>query len=498
MEPETKTKTLSLTKIDMAVGAVFLALIATVSWFLFATSGNAFLMDDVARSERLIRQAGTFTIAYDQPLETYEPTDSSAVTRAYLSNTYDGLVQFDQDFNLKPALALSWGMLGDTTWQFKLRPNVIFHDGSIFDAEDVVVSLERAGLVAIERVEVVDDLTIRVETTDVYPMLLNALTTIWMVPSETGADVRTPIGTGPYRFLVEQEEEWQFERFSDYWGKAPSYPELVLKYVPDKLDRFDGILNGEIDVLAQTPPGFVDALLEAGYPIASLPTLEVNFLLFDWQDSNSPFRHDALREAVVSAIDTEALTSMASDYAHPINQFVSRGVFGYNPDLDGIPYDPQHAEEVVDDLGGDWALTLDVPAGLEDSLGAYVEESLETIGLNVTVQGWEADDYATRIDSGQSNFYFLAWRSDLGNASDFFNHVAYGRFNDGLDQLIDIADRNLLEAVRLEQFQDLMTEVVEDEIIGIPLFESDSLITIQPELHWEPRMDNLILAADFY
>lgn len=494
MQPS-RTKTAILTRVDWAVGAVLLAAILLVGWLLFSGQNSDYLMGDVSRSDQVVRDSGTLTVAYAQPLSTYNATATDALSRAYLANSYEGLTRLDHDFNLQPGLALSWGMLDDMTWQFKLRPSVKFHDGSIFTAQDVIASLDRAGFSGGE-VTVLNDFTIQIETDDTNPILDTELSSIWISPSELGDVLRTPVGTGPYQFLQEQENAWSFQRFDDYWGDAPSFPELVLRYESDKLARFEGLLDGSIDVLAETPPSFVDSLLQAGYPVASLPNLEVNFLLFNWENSGSKFRHKTLREAMAFALNRETVADMGSEFAHSVNQFVSRGVFGYNPRLEGIDYDLAHAQDLLQELGNVGQLTLDLPEGL-DVLGDYVEDQLALLDVNLQTRIWPSDEYSELLENGDSDFYFLAWRSDLGDASDFFNNVVYENFDDGMDQLIERANRNVLESVRLEELQELMGKVVMSEVIGIPLFESDSLITIQPELKWEPRMDNLILAADF-
>lgn len=508
----------SLSRMDLGVGVFFAVALSVIGWFLFSSMESGVLFNDVSQSDHLVRNEGTLTIAYDQPLTTYEPTGSGVVNRGYLVNTYETLVRFDRDFNVEPSLALSWGALDDDVWQFKLRPNVVFHDGSTFDADDVVASIERAqsddsqiqSLVSnVARVEAVDPLTIQIETAAPDPTLLNKLTLLWIIPSETGKTVSSPVGTGPYRFLREQDGDWQFERFEDYWGESPSYPELWLQWMPDKFERYESFLSGDVDVLAQVPPVFVDPLLQMGYPISSLPSLEVNFLLFDTQDDRSPVRHRELREAIRLALNPERLVELTSGYAHPVSQFVSRGVFGYNSDLQVSTYDVEQARSIVSDLGTTLTVSLDLPEGLE-SLGAYVENQLASIGLTPTVTYWAAETYADRIRSGESDFFFLAWRSETGDAGDFFTTLVhsptdeYGSMNasryrnEAVDDWIETMDRNPLESVRLDQLKDLMAQVVNEDVIGVPLFESDTLVAIQKELsEWEPRMDNLILASDF-
>jgi peptide/nickel transport system substrate-binding protein len=468
----------------------------------------------------VVYSEGTLRIAYDQPWSSYEPTLSNVSDRAYASNIYETLVAFDRDFNFKPGLAVSWGMLDETTWQFKLRPNVMFHDGSAFTAEDVAASFERASdhsdsgsqylVSTLEDWQIVDDYTLQLTTSRPDPTLLNKFTQLFIVPAELGESVPTPIGTGPYAFSRQVgEAEWVLARFDDYWGDLPAYPAVSLQSVPEKFDRYQAFLNEEIDVLAQVPPVFVDPLLSLDYSIASLPTLEVSMLLFG-DDASSPLRLHSIREAIRLALDPNALMKFTSDYAQPASQFVSRGVLGYEPDLDVIDVDLEAASQMVTDYGRAVTITLDLPEGFEE-FGAYVESRLDLIGIDLTVAYHASADYADWVSSGQSDFYFFGWRNTSGDATDFFTNVVhsydaeagYGAHNPGhydsdiLDQWVEEADEQVLEVSRVKQLKDLMTYVVEESVLGIPLFESDSLVAIQPGLDWEPRLDNLILASDF-
>jgi len=500
--------------VDMIVGAVFLALIVATGMAMLAIDSD-YLYGDVTNSEEVIRTSGTLSIVYDQPLNTYESTASGVVTRGYLANVYEGLDQFDRDFNVRPALALSWGMVDDMTWQFKLRPHVQFHDGSSLGTDDVKESIERAqqdadsevqDLVArVSNVKLIDDVILQIETDRPDPTLLNKLALLPIAPAELKSPVASPIGTGPYVFLRSLgDAEWQFERFDDYWGDLPSFPELSIKWISDKLDRYEALVSGEVDILGQVPPVFVSPLLEQDYLVASLPSLEVHFFMFDSESENSPFRHEEVREAVAYALDIPGLTSLASEFASPASQFVSRGVFGYNPDLDPFIYDTAEATKLLRSLGKDnWEVTLDLPEGLE-GLGEYVANKLEDVDIETEVQIWPAEAYETLIRSGGSDFYFLAWRSETGDASDFFTNIVHsdgalnsGGFKDvGVDELIEEMEQNVLESTRLDQLQELMELITKEMVIGVPLFETDTLIGASPDLSWEPRMDNLILANE--
>jgi peptide/nickel transport system substrate-binding protein len=140
---------------------------------------------------------------------------------AMARNIFDGLVNQDAKQQIQPALAVSWRTIDDTTWEFKLRPNVKFHDGSDFTAEDVVASIKRVPLAsknspssfaayvkAITEVSAVDPLTVQIKTDGPTPLLLNNLSRISILPAEmekaTTQEMNSGkgvVGTGPFKFV---------------------------------------------------------------------------------------------------------------------------------------------------------------------------------------------------------------------------------------------------------------------------------------------------------
>lgn len=159
---------------------------------------------------------------------------------AMARNIFDGLVNQDAKQQIQPALAASWKTIDDTTWEFKLRPNVKFHDGSDFTADDVVASIKRVPLAsknspssfaayvkAITDVTAVDPLTVRIKTDGPTPLLLNNLSRIAILPAEmektTTEDMNSGkgvIGTGPFKFVSwTPDDNVVVARNDGYWGE---------------------------------------------------------------------------------------------------------------------------------------------------------------------------------------------------------------------------------------------------------------------------------------
>lgn len=165
---------------------------------------------------------------------------------------FDKLVQMDADSRMIPGIATSWKTIDDKTWEFKLRRGIKFHDGSEITAADVVFSIDRVPQVpnspgpftaytkAIQKIDVVDPYTIRVQYAAPYPLAPNDLSTTYIVSKKiaTGASTedcnsgKAAGGSGRYKFArYENGERVELVRNDSYWGEKPAYEKVQFKPV---------------------------------------------------------------------------------------------------------------------------------------------------------------------------------------------------------------------------------------------------------------------------
>ena len=122
----------------------------------------------------------------------------------------------------------------------------------------------------------------------------------------------------------------------------------------------------------------------------------------------------------------------------------------------------------------------------------------------MTINYLSFDRLRAKIFAKKSEIFYLGWRSEIGDASGFYENVVYseGRFNGGnfenkkVDQLIQLSTKNLDDKKRLDQFQEIMRIIVEEEIIGVPLFETDVIYGVKAGVRFSPRLDGYILASE--
>jgi peptide/nickel transport system substrate-binding protein len=290
---------------------------------------------------------------------------------------YEALLDIDSNLAIVPQLAMAWRIVDSTHWEFELRPNVRFHDGAPFTAEDVVFSLDRARAKAsdiqtsvanIAAVEAVGDHTVQITTTAPDPLLWMRLSSV-AIMSEAWAEkhnVRVPTGlgtgeetfasrhangTGP--FVLEEFEpqgRWVVIRNPNWWGDAEyahNIDRIVHTYKSDE-ENLAALLDGEIDLLQQPIySGLAQIRRNPNLQLVHRPKLFTAFFGFDQasqelRTSNikgkNPFKDKRIRQAMAHAIEFESvLRPLMGELFLPAGMLVAPGVNGYAPDLDEPP-----------------------------------------------------------------------------------------------------------------------------------------------------------------
>jgi peptide/nickel transport system substrate-binding protein len=485
--------------------------------FLFV-SGELFLKKqsvDYKGSE--VSSLKNLRVVYPDLTYSLEPTLADPLVRQRLVNIYEPLVKHTRYLDDEPCLALSWGLLDDLTWQFQLRPNVYFHDGSSFGASDVSASINRAKSSSISEisdivsnissVDVIDDLNILIKTVEPDPLLLDKLSFVLIIPSEyEETDLSwEPVGTGPYKFASSEESlnKIVLNRFDDYWRSGVKFEEVSLLSFVDKAERVMALVNGDADLIVFVPTDAAESLKKAGFPILSVPTLEVQFLLFNL--SSELMRSSDLRQVISYSIDQESLIDeLGSFYVKSLNQFVSNGVFGFNPNIADHIFNPKLASELVvsNNLSG-VTLQVHLPLGFE-VLGEHIRKSLSAVGLSPVISYMELDRLLLSMERGDADIYFMAFKSALGDSIEFLNSMVrsdgdfnvFSYVNENVDYLIKGALVDFDNKKRLSNLQEVMRIIIEDDYIGVPLFEYESLFSFSEEIDLKPRIDGLIYFDD--
>lgn len=481
----------------------------SLSFLLFVSFFSSLLS---CSGQNVDEEGEKVTIAYAEALSSFSPLNYQSNNRKYLSNIYETLVRYDNTFNYDTSLATSWGRIDDYTWEFRLRTDVYFHDGTTFDASDVIYSLEAAIhdensqlsslLGNIASVEESDDGKVIMKTKKVDPLFLNKLVNVYIFPAGY-LDFKAPVGTGPYLFYGYEDNVMNLKRFDYYWGAKPYFAEAALQSILNPEDRVKAIRSGSVNVLANIPPQSAETLRAENIQIVIFPSLELSSIMFNFERI---FADDNLREAVSFALSTDFAEKFGAGYLLPTNQFAAFGIFGYSKRNVNRIQDLEKAMEIRLRHEGTVDVVFDIPIGLE-KLAEQVVADLKEIDINVTVNPLSATDLQDKIVSGQSDMYFFGWKYDLADVSDFFEVVIHGKvdnygafngmgyINEDVDAKIEEAGQ-ILDINRRRVLLDAVSEQILQDQVGIPLFEAELLYGVRPEYIWKSRSDGLILASE--
>jgi len=353
---------------------------------------------------------------------------------------FDALTVFDKSGQLKPGLALSWQNTSPTTWEFTLRPNVMFQSGRSMDATAVVDSLKillppsgkayyvYPNLDTLEDVRVINPLTIEVITKTPDPILPQRLSLAMIVDpvawQALGPEqfARTPVGTGPYSV-----KDWgagnkrlKLEAFDGSWRKPISVTEIEMITIPEPTGRMQALLSGVVDVVEQAAQikgiGEYEELKSFAYS-----TSQVSMLVFRVVgNKQSPVANKDVRKALSHVVNRAAISEVIFDrQVEPANQPVTPDVNGYVDTLPEAVYDPEFARSLLRDTGFDQGINLKaryVNSTAEDEL-----EMLQFIAQDARKVGVQIDLVPTTLQN-----YFSMWQSGEWGDTDMFLALSDG------------------------------------------------------------------------
>ncbi len=286
---------------------------------------------------------------------------------------YNGLIKFDRDMKIVGDLATDWSVGEDgVTWTFHLRDGVRFHDGSAFNAESVRRNFARVLdpaqahkrlplFEAIEKVEVVDDLTVNIVTR--YPFGPFEPTMAHVSGSIVNPDLaeahgknygttpETTSGTGPYKVVRWRKDlEVVLERNDDYWGEKGKLKRIIYRPLPEAASRVIALESGDVDVITHVPPTDV-ARLEGVEDIVILKEPSIGAQQFRFHCKREPFTNPKVRQAIAYAVDRRVifenlLPGLALASTGPLTSRM-RG----RADLGEFPYDPEKAKALLAEAG---------------------------------------------------------------------------------------------------------------------------------------------------
>ncbi|WP_281979155.1 ABC transporter substrate-binding protein [Pseudorhizobium flavum] len=461
---------------------------------------------------------------------------------AMARNIFDGLVNQDDKQQLRPGLAISWKALDDTTWEFKLRERVKFHDGSDFTADDVVASIKRVPLAsanspssfapyvkAITEVTVVDPMTVHIKTAEPTPLLPNNLSRIAILPAEMETTTteemnagKGVVGTGPFKFVSwSPDDNVVLSRNDAYWGDKAQWDKVTFRVFKNSSARVAAILSGDVDMIESIPTADTKRLeSESHLRVTNVASNRVMYLHMDQDRDVSPFATGPdgknpllkadIRRALSLSLNRQAIVDRIMDgQGIPAGQLVPEGYFGFDPSIDVDPYDPETAKELLAKAGYPDGFQLTFHASNDrypndSKIAQAIGQFFSRIGVKTEVSTLPGSVYFSRASNLEFSFIMGGAAVETGEASGVLGPLLEtygeksgqgnrGRYsNPEFDKALNEA-RSTLDDAKREELLQKATEIAMGDLGVIPVFYLANTWASKAEFSYPGRSDGYTL-----
>lgn len=419
--------------------------------------------------------AQTLTIGVRGGPDSIDPHFTATGSHAEaLKHVFDTLVWSGDGLELEPRLAESWRPVNDSTWEFKLRRGVKFHDGSDFTAQDVKFSIERIPVVSgpnpttiyvrrVKEAKIIDPYTLQVVTDGPAPTLPNDFIRLFIVSSKAAAGLtkdtaneafnsgKSAIGTGPYKYVSWQPKgDLVLARNDAFWGPKEPWARHVRKEIANDAARVAQLKAGQLDLINRVPDSDVATLKrDPKLALEVIDTVYVFNVELDMRDKannvtakdgsalpKNPFQDLRVREAIDLAIDRKALAEVAMEgLGKPVNQMVTPSIFGFNKSLGERKYDPAAARKLLADAGYpngfkmQFSFTQDRLPG-DRQVGTSIAQMLAAVGIDAQANAQPAAVFFPARTRGDYSASMSGWGTLTGEAHYTLSSLAHSNDKD--------------------------------------------------------------------
>jgi peptide/nickel transport system substrate-binding protein len=424
-----------------------------------------------------------------------------------LRHVFDTLVMADDKLQLKPGLAVSWKSIDETTWEFKIRQGVKFHDGSELTAEDVKFSIDRIPVVTgpmsmtiytkqVRDTRVVDKYTLHVRTKAAAPTLPNDFIRLFVVSKSIGMEARNEqfnsgkaaIGTGPYRFVSwAPKGDMVMKRFDGFWGEKQHWEQVIRKEIPSDPARMAALKSGQVDLVNYVPATdyasmqrdkSVDTFIaDTVYILNITPNVKETLpkpVKVDGKEiAANPLRDARVREAMDLAIDRKTLVRIVLEgLGRPANQLMPANFFGGSKNLPERPFDVNKAKQLLTDAGYPKGFEIDffctnnrLPG--DSAVCEALSQMWARAGLKVNANALNGTVFFPAQQKGEYSLWMSGWGTLTGEASYTYGSLVHtadaatglgafnkqGYSNPAVDKLLEEGSRTMDDTKRRALFE---------------------------------------------
>jgi len=488
----------------------------------------------------LATQASELRVGFTADALSLDPANHrNRETETIIRNMYDGLLTRDSSMNVVSELAESWTAIDATTYEFKLRKGVTFHDGSAMTATDIKFTIDRLTkenamggqtsprkslLASVQDVKVIDDHTIHIILESPWPILPAMLPFQEMVSKahveKVGTDgmANQVNGTGPFKLV-----EWRkgdaviMERFDGYYGGASDIApvgkacvdRVIFKVIPENASRIAALLAGDVHIINSLPAHAVNQVNNnPGTKVMAVNGTRSSYIALNNQ--RKPFNDVRVRRAVAHAIDRQLIVDkLLNGNATLINGILSPDAFGKNKNLPAYEFDLVKAKALLAESGYPDGLdvTLDVD-GSNKEMAEAIGSLLTKAGIRTKIAVGEGSQltkrYRTKGEPIDGDMWLASWGNGSLDPVGIFvpTHMTAARGNSSgyanaeVDALLEGAGKEVDRGKRAEAYAKAEA-IVNRDVPKVYLWVAQDLYGVSTKLSgWQPSSDSRINLHD--
>ena len=474
-------------------------------------------------------QGGTLKIAHNVRLTSWDPTTGlsslDATAQSFYKAVFDSLITQHPDLSLSPGIVTDWGWSNDgSKIHLSLREDAFWHDGSQVTPDDVVWSLERAGSLTSDNPMrfiwskitnfSISGNTVIADVKEYEPAIfkLMAYLTSYVLPKKAytalGAEAweKNPIGSGPY--MLEKFEKNRFIRlksFPQYWGPKPDFETVVIKMLPDAMDRVAELDSGDCDLAVNVPYEAFNRLSSSSkwegqaYPIADVGMIFITNKEATMKDKN-------IRLAMHHAIDKQRLIDeLLLGFGRPIDSMQVPGYDAYDPSIE-IDFDLDRARSYLSKSGfskkNPVKLTIQTTRGYRPKDYEMIEMIVDMwreIGVEANIEVYNrAEHLKLRGQHKLAPAAFFNWSNSIG---DPFSSAGMAMLSTSPDSTFKSLELDRLIVPLLDESDERkrilgykeVDQYIADECLVIPLVQYVQAVVHTKNIRFTPNNGGLIL-----
>lgn len=443
-------------------------------------------------------------------------------------NIYDTLVQYKaENTELEPGLAESWESSEDgLIWTFHLRRNVTFHDGTPFNADAVLFSLNRqheethpfhniggaygywidTGLAElVDKITAPDEFTVEIRIKKPYaPFIYTMAMTAFAIVSPTAVEkwgddfTNHPVGTGPFKFVQwDRNDKIVLTANEAYWNGRPQLERLIFRAIPDNAVRFIKLQNGSLHAMQfPNPDDLAQIRDDDSLELIAKPGMSIGYLAMNMD--KPPLDNRQVRLAINHAINKGAIIEhLYQGTGIPAKNPIPPTLWSYDDTIEDYGYNPEKAKQLLAEAGYPdgfettlWALPVPrpyIPDGR--ALAEVLQSDLRRIGITAKIVTFDWGTYLEKTKHGEHDMALLGWFADFGDPDNFLyyllsktaakkpaGNIAFYR-SDEMQEVLDKARTTTNREERVSLYQHAQ-QLFHQDVPWVPIAHAQQILVI--------------------